>query len=1239
MRRYLFVSLLFACCWVLALSQQLTVRTLPFFGLTPSRRRGAASCVLNGDLVIFGGSSKGTAYASGYERDTWRYTAATDRWRYIVPFNTQNWPVGRVAAALACFNDRMFIHGGRNDQQILDDLWVFTEATQTWISISSTDGPSARYYHATAVRGNEFYLLGGLEKLGFNNDMWAFQMDTYLWRQVPHVLNGLQAGCGMSLDYWANTDQLVSFGGQYSWIDVPIESNDVYIFNFTTLAWSLLPTTDIKPAARYSFGSSVQNDRLFIFGGFSDVTRADMADCWQLNLWTGVWQKLSMAGSNPSFRSDLVFRAVNNNTGLLFSGWGSALFNDIYRVDWGSNTWSLVRDVRFTPEPRFDHVSVCFAQSLMIYGGTSATNVILADHWTFDLVAATWQSVTSFTNSPGARTQAAAVYLGDQMFLVGGMGGTTPNPVSSPLFNDVWRFSQLQFKWELLDVASTQPEPRCGHVITYLNSDIFLFGGRNAAIYFNDLWRFSVTTLQWTQISTPGVVPSARIRPAIANIYNPFDDPAAPNRFLIMGGMDAAVVQLLDVWVFNPLNNTWTSHPVAGMPAGSGVALFVSGSQLLAHAGAWYSSLYNGMVLGQIRLAPAGVDQGDPIVFTWVNSTGWSGPLVSHSIAPSDSRAIIYGGYSTYDAYLGSLQLNSLGVNPVRTAARSQVWSIDFSPLCPLTRVGTRTIQNLAAAKPGSPCFACAAGSIATMNANGVLTCTLCPAGSFSALPGQTECELCRPGSVNSYTGSYSALACTLCPQGSYNPLYGQRSCTPCPVGKTCPLGSLLPQDNAILTRNFTSIQSVPLQSHTAEVLNEQSFWGVALLVTLFGLLLLYSTFPSSLKRRFHVVDILFTQDHAPRTHQERYLREWTTGLGGWLTLLTIVMAVFVFGILALPWVRDNVVEHRSQIPTVAVDTQQQQLVQGTFALNLQVINYPENCTTPGTTQCHPLITLAISGMSVGSSQLSCRQVTGGLCAVSWICRQCRVSQRSASLAFTFDQPNSMATSLAYNVTTSTGIRRDFSSSDQFMSSVASSIVSSSLGRVLRGRIPTQVYLDTLPTLYQDAMNELVTWGGYHVDLNSQIRGQEVDGSDIFYTSRLGVTFIFLQLDMTFLVRHSPAQTNTIFAISILNALTAIFAGMRVLLLLLECCQDYRDRKKEAMRQSLRESIRNVTSQDAFSPHFGAVQPPSPSSRHSQSLHSFTRSGTFSFADAASMASVRMTPSKADEAAGDATAE
>ena len=100
------------------------------------------------------------------------------------------------------------------------------------------------------------------------------------------------------------------------------------------------------------------------------------------------------------------------------------------------------------------------------------------------------------------RAGAAAVVLGDRLFLLGGEDGFTCTPLpdcDAPYFNDVWSTTDGA-DWELV-TESAGWSPRPGHVCE-LVGEIICFGGFGLITNPTDMWS-SADGAAWTELDTP----------------------------------------------------------------------------------------------------------------------------------------------------------------------------------------------------------------------------------------------------------------------------------------------------------------------------------------------------------------------------------------------------------------------------------------------------------------------------------------------------------------------------------------------------------------------------------------------------------------------------------------------------------------------------------------------------------------------------------------------------------------
>jgi len=387
----------------------------------------------------------------------------------------------------------------------------------------------------------------------------------------------------------------MSIGGQIYYFQAKytagVDGNDLVLTNFTPSgppAWTWTagpksrngvgiygvrntPAPTNNPGARQgAMNWLAQDGSLWMFGGYGYANSTTSApqylnDLWQYDRSIGqwVWRK----GAN-----------IRNQYG----------------------TYSSADPNNLTPGSR--HTGTTWTDTngdLWLFGGyglgASGTLGRLNDLWRFDIGTGqwTWVKGSSSTNQPGVYTGAAAALTpgarqgatswatsDDVLWLFGGTtdGGTTHH-------NDLWRFDIATGNWTpvtgngTINVNGTYAAinapgyPGARRDATgWVGADgtLWLFGGRGLAGTgatlgdMSDLWRFNPVTGVWTWINGP----SAQ---GAAGTYNALNATGAPSsrsagsgwrtadgKFWLVGGFKNSAQSLNDVWIYDPVANTWT---------------------------------------------------------------------------------------------------------------------------------------------------------------------------------------------------------------------------------------------------------------------------------------------------------------------------------------------------------------------------------------------------------------------------------------------------------------------------------------------------------------------------------------------------------------------------------------------------------------------------------------------------------------------------------------------------------
>ncbi|MES2622500.1 MAG: kelch repeat-containing protein [Bacteroidota bacterium] len=317
---------------------------------TPSARGwGVATWTdLNGDLWLFGGSS-----ATGRCADLWRYNIATNMWTWMEGtanvnsagvYGTQgisspnSYPASRdeTSATWVDADNNLWLFGGFNyttNADHLNDVWKYNTSTNQWTwmkgsnlpnrpNVYGTKGvpdplntPGARQPYCTWTDANgDFWLFGGSLSPLFYNDVWRYQPTSNNWTwisgtDIANHLGNYGPLCSSSVNYcpsarketrarWKDSCDRVWLYGGVSFYRSEREFNDLWIFNPSTLQWTLVKgdsaanvpavfgTRGIAANANTPGGRSGSaawkdsNGNLFLFGGSSRNANV-LNDVWK----------------------------------------------------------------------------------------------------------------------------------------------------------------------------------------------------------------------------------------------------------------------------------------------------------------------------------------------------------------------------------------------------------------------------------------------------------------------------------------------------------------------------------------------------------------------------------------------------------------------------------------------------------------------------------------------------------------------------------------------------------------------------------------------------------------------------------------------------------------------------------------------------------------------------------------------------------------------------------------------
>ena len=150
--------------------------------VSPAIVRPLRRCLMRGvwdslkeRIIIFGGQTDGTPFLD----DLWAWSAFTE-WQQLA---REPHPKARTLYA-AVFHDagaQIILFGGNTEQGPTDDLWAFHSSGENWTQIpASGDAPLPRYGHDAAIVSQEptIFVFGGNDGTQPLDDLWRLSPET-----------------------------------------------------------------------------------------------------------------------------------------------------------------------------------------------------------------------------------------------------------------------------------------------------------------------------------------------------------------------------------------------------------------------------------------------------------------------------------------------------------------------------------------------------------------------------------------------------------------------------------------------------------------------------------------------------------------------------------------------------------------------------------------------------------------------------------------------------------------------------------------------------------------------------------------------------------------------------------------------------------------------------------------------------------------------------------------------------
>ncbi|XP_039136897.1 RING finger protein B-like isoform X2 [Dioscorea cayenensis subsp. rotundata] len=184
-------------------------------------------------------------------------------------------PSPRDSHSCTTVGNRLFVYGGTDGTNPLDDLHILDTSINTWIPSPAdlqVSGPDAREGHSAALVGKRLFIFGGCGKSNnisggqvHYNDLYILDTEKLKWEYAMTTGHPPSPRDSHTCSSWKN--RIIVLGGEDS---SDCYLSDVHILDTDTLSWSQISTSGQMIAPRAGHTTVALGSNLFVFGGFTD---------------------------------------------------------------------------------------------------------------------------------------------------------------------------------------------------------------------------------------------------------------------------------------------------------------------------------------------------------------------------------------------------------------------------------------------------------------------------------------------------------------------------------------------------------------------------------------------------------------------------------------------------------------------------------------------------------------------------------------------------------------------------------------------------------------------------------------------------------------------------------------------------------------------------------------------------------------------------------------------------------
>mmetsp|Transcript_14690 Transcript_14690/g.14310 ORF Transcript_14690/g.14310 Transcript_14690/m.14310 type:complete len:320 (+) Transcript_14690:639-1598(+) len=239
-------------------------------GNPPLPRSGAKGIIYKDCLYFFGGYQKKTG---DFYKDLFSFDLGRRKWENISLVGEN--PSERTDHSMVLYDGSLYIFGGYDGKTRFGDLHKcnLKSGTYKWRKMEG-DGPSPlnRFGHTACIYEHSMFIFGGWNGHDTLDDIFQYSFASNYWYEIKRV-KGLRPPPRYRHTAITCNSQMIVFGG----VDTNQQRfNDLFTYDFEKRKWTMTPTTGHLPQPRTFHRAIMFENVMYVIGGFDGSRLNDL---------------------------------------------------------------------------------------------------------------------------------------------------------------------------------------------------------------------------------------------------------------------------------------------------------------------------------------------------------------------------------------------------------------------------------------------------------------------------------------------------------------------------------------------------------------------------------------------------------------------------------------------------------------------------------------------------------------------------------------------------------------------------------------------------------------------------------------------------------------------------------------------------------------------------------------------------------------------------------------------------